>query len=124
MASPVYSIRDYSTAEAPNSNFEMLFSGRFWRIPLFRNLVTFERKKMCFQLSIAIVCQNVPPQGTLPSIADHRLRQKTFFRTWKNMLIFKIVIKCAILCIFNYGWFELPYVLKCDEQKCSPCRKT
>ena len=34
---------------------------------------------MCSQLSIAIVCQNVPPQGTLPSIADHRLLQKTFF---------------------------------------------
>ena len=34
---------------------------------------------MCFQLSIAIVCQNIPPQGTLPSIAVHRLCQKTFF---------------------------------------------
>ena len=34
---------------------------------------------MCFQLSIAIGCQNIPPQGTLPSIADHRLFQKTFF---------------------------------------------
>ena len=40
------------------------------------------------------------------------------------MVIYKIVLECAILCIFKYGLSELPYVNKCDEQKCSKCQKT
>ena len=109
-------------------SFEMLFSD--WSVHTFGAYLYFEillllrEKRYVFNSplqSYAKIYHHKEPYRVLLIIVCVK---KLFLRTWKNMLIFKPVIKGANLCIFNYGCLEFSYVLKCDEQKCSPCRKT
>ena len=42
----------------------------------------------------------------------------------KHVTLFEFFQKSVILDLNYNGWLELSYAVKCDEQNCSPGRKT